>query len=79
MAETYEDLKRRIYQNVPERYKSCTDPIGALQNTLVEMELVLKFLGWDVEDERYMDLAKAIMNTEPNRLCTLQIPWYHEQ
>lgn len=62
MTETYDDLKRQILQNVPDRYKGCASPIGALQNTLVEHELVLKFLGWDVGGERYLNLASAIMN-----------------
>lgn len=76
MSETYEDLKRQILQNVPDRYKGCVHLIDVLQNYIVEMEQVLKFLGWDVEDERYLNLASAIMKRTPGNPFTIELEWW---
>lgn len=54
------DEDRVLRSSVPERWKNCASPIGAVQSYIAEMERALAHLGYDVGDEKYFALIEQL-------------------
>jgi hypothetical protein len=54
------DEDRTLRDSVPERWKRCKSPIGAVQSYIAEMEHALNHLGYHPSDEAYWQLLGQI-------------------